>query len=88
MRPAVLPDSMGEQYLSLSLGPGDLLVQGEVHPVCPRGTSEAPNLWDQCSLEWWQYYLPDVYSQVRFGLTAYEQLLIATGSTRTGSAFY
>ncbi|KAF8261686.1 hypothetical protein EI94DRAFT_1745414 [Lactarius quietus] len=44
-------------------GPSDSLVQGEDHPVCLTATSEVPDLWRQCPLEWWPYYLAHFYSQ-------------------------
>ncbi|KAH9005660.1 hypothetical protein EDB86DRAFT_1474318 [Lactarius hatsudake] len=71
---------MGDQYPSL--GPGDCLVQVEVHPVHPTARTAAPNHWDPCppDLLW---LLSHVISQVRFECTGgHEQRLIATYPTR------
>jgi hypothetical protein len=66
-----------EHRLSLPQGPGDLLVQGEVHPVRLTATSETSNLCHHCLPEWWQYYLANLYSLVRFSTRGYGRHLIS-----------
>jgi hypothetical protein len=60
---------MGDQYPTLPQGPGALLVQGEDYTTRPTASSEAPDFWDQYLLEWSQYYLANIYSQVRLECT-------------------
>jgi hypothetical protein len=60
---------MGYQYPSPPRGPGALLVQGEDRTIRSTASLDAPDLWDQYLSEWWQYYLADIYSQVRLERT-------------------
>ncbi|KAF8267983.1 hypothetical protein EI94DRAFT_1700588 [Lactarius quietus] len=51
-----------EHSPSFPQSPGDLLVQGKVHPFRLTATTETTNFWHQCLPEWWQYHLANFYS--------------------------